>query len=249
MSILEIGPLATAIGTILGLVIAFAQLYMARCARRNSDYDIYGLEPIAVIRGIQRPHDAFANGRQPVVIKFELWNRQTYPIVLRKSFVDVEAAGFQPDDYCSIVDELIVPAATSHDEIIAPGGRGCYERKGTLPLFVLAPACTVDFRYFDPITNRLEEISGRREQETMDTIMRDTYLSAQIDPNGSLVYRLRERLSGVYASLQSACQQAFDGVRSLLSRLRARLRPTASAPGPTELARRGWFRVSVPWAR
>ena len=123
------------------------------------------------MRGIERPHDAFANGRQPVVIKFELWNRQTYPIVLRKSHV--VAAGFEPDDYCSIVDELIAPAAASHDEIIAPGRHGCYERKGTMPVFELAPACAVHFDYFDPISNRIKEISGRRERETLDTVMRD----------------------------------------------------------------------------
>jgi hypothetical protein len=243
MSIIEIG----AIGTALGLVIAAAQVYMAVCARRNSHHDCYGLPPIALMRGIERPHDAFANGRQRVVIKFELWNRQTYPIVLLKSHV--VAADFEPDDYRSPVDDLIAPAPASHDEIIAPGHHGCYERRGTMPVFGLAPACAVHFGYFDPITNRIKEISGRRERETPDTLMRNTYLSVQMDHTGSLVYRFCERLSGVYSSLQSAYQQALVGVRSLPSRLRARLRPTASAPGPTELARRGWFRVSVPWAR
>jgi hypothetical protein len=245
MSIIEIGALAT----VIGVAIAVPQVFIAFYAYRNATYNSYGLPPIAVMRGIDRPHDTFANGRQPVVIRFELWNRQTYPIVLHKS--DVYAVGFEEDDYCPIMDKI--PTSVRHNEVIAPGGHGCYERKGTMPVFSLAPACTVYFGYFDPITNRREEISSQREAETMDALMRESFCSAHYpSPIGNLRYQLRERLSVVYSSLQSACQHALVRVQSFLSRLRVRLQPTASPSGPTESARRGWFRlrsVSVPSAR
>jgi hypothetical protein len=217
-----------------GGVIALMQVIIAWLAYSDSKYKSYGLPPIAVMTGIDQPHDAFANGRQPVVIKFELWNRQTYPIVLRKTLLVVP--GFEPDDYQPMDDLLEMPWPALHSEIIAPGARGCFERKGTMPLFGLAPACAVHFGYYEPITNRIKEISGRRERETMDTVTTEYLFSVQYaSPIGLLLYRLRERLSGVSSSLQSACQQALVGVRSLLSRLRiAVFKRTASPSGPTE---------------
>ena len=172
MPMIEIGALATTIG----VVIVVAQVYMAVCARRNSNYNSYGLAPIVVIREILPTHDAFVNGRHPVAIKFEVWNRQTYPIILRKSLVIVAPeAAFEADDPIDAVFQGTLP--DFHDEIIAPGGRGCFERKGTMKVLPLGSACDVHVDYFDPITNRFEEIDARREPQTLEIAARETFFS------------------------------------------------------------------------